>query len=640
MTDPPIAADVPPPAELAEASYFDSGENVLFGWLHARQSPRPGRVGLVTCNPFGYEAICAHRGIRAFAEAAAAIGVPVLRFDYLGTGDSAEIEPWADQIEFWTRDTIAAVREIKRRTGVESVVLLGFRLGALIAMRAAERCPEEIGGLALVSPIISGRRYVKELRTTRLAAMLGAESPEALPDRPLDPQAVTSAGMEISGFSVSAATLGSLARIDFSELSALPVREMLVIDGDTQPVSRPWAESLRGAGANVRYEALPGLVQMLKTAPQFAQNPAAMITAFCDWLKSRDSPVAAGDPSDAPVVAREVAVAARKRMPIVTQLDDPGAPPSTVCEEPLFFGPGSLIFGIITEPQAGEKRRRAVILLNAGADYHVGANGMYVALARRWARRGYVVLRMDFAGIGDSGTLPGHPTDEVFPPGAIDDIRAAVDLVSTRFGTRQISLAGLCSGAYHALRAAVDKLSINRILMINPQNYYWKPGMQITDMQAAEVVRVPSVYRSRAFSLASWVKLFSGQVDLAYISKVLGNRVLLTLESAGRNFARRIRIRLPNDLGWDLMQITARGVKVVLVFARGEPGIELLRIQAGSAVDRLGERCRVHILERGDHVFSKSGPRAALEDLLDDELFAQKSWDESEAPHSALTSES
>ena len=33
------------------------------------------------CKPFGYEAICAHRGLRAFANSAAALGVPTLRFD-------------------------------------------------------------------------------------------------------------------------------------------------------------------------------------------------------------------------------------------------------------------------------------------------------------------------------------------------------------------------------------------------------------------------------------------------------------------------------------------------------------------------------------------------------------------------------
>ena len=34
---------------------------------------------------------------------------------------------------------------------------------------------------------------------------------------------------------------------------------------------------------------------------------------------------------------------------------------------------------------------------------------MYVDLARDWAGRGYIALRMDLAGLGDSGTAPGQP---------------------------------------------------------------------------------------------------------------------------------------------------------------------------------------------------------------------------------------
>jgi hypothetical protein len=80
---------------------------------------------------------------------------------------------------------------------------------------------------------------------------------------------------------------------------------------------------------------------------------------------------------------------------------------------------------------------------------------------------------------------------------------------------------------------------------------------------------------------------------------------------------------LPRDLGWDLEAIVARGIRVVFVFSEYEPGIDLLRLKGGSSVKRLGNRCRVHIIEGADHVFSRSSDRAVLERVLSDELFAR-----------------
>src|SRR2546429_4336658 len=116
--------------------YFDSAAHRLFAWLHQPAVPAAPGLGLVICKPFGYEALCAHRCVRAFAEAAVELGGPTLRFDYRGTGDSADIEPAADQIDVWRQDVAAAVSELRRQTGVQRVCLLGFRLGALLALLA------------------------------------------------------------------------------------------------------------------------------------------------------------------------------------------------------------------------------------------------------------------------------------------------------------------------------------------------------------------------------------------------------------------------------------------------------------------------------------------------------------------------
>lgn len=414
--------------------------------------------------------------------------------------------------------------------------------------------------------------------------------------------------LEVGGFSFSAATLSALALTDIDGMEPPDVSRMLVIDGDTQPTSRGWAEKLSRSGIPTRYVALPGLVEMIMTAPQFASIPRQMIAEMQAWL-----PQFSGDSSQAGGVAGTHFAAGSGRSGTVMHLPESGLSGDGMpFERPVFLTSAPRLFGIVTEPPEGEPRQRAVILLNAGADYHIGASGMYVGLARRWAKRGYVVLRMDLAGLGDSGTRPGRPEDEIFPPAAIDDIRAAIDWMRSHYSVKDITLGGVCSGAYHALRAAAAALLVNRILMVNPENFFWKEGMTVKDMQMAELVRNPGLYREN-FSAAAWKKLTAGQVNVRYILKIYVHRLLLAVESTFRDLARYMRIRVPGDLGWELEQIGKRGVQVVFVFARGEPGIDLLEILGGLSVKRLGSLCKVHIIDSADHVFSRSGPRAILE---------------------------
>src|SRR2546429_8647756 len=142
--------------------YFDSAAHRLFAWLHRPAVPAAPGLGLVICKPFGYEALCAHRCVRAFAEAAVELGVPTLRFDYRGTGDSADIEPAADQIDVWRQDVAAAVREQRRPTRVQCVCLLGFRLGALLAPLAGASAA--VKGEMVPPPAPPGRPLLRELR--------------------------------------------------------------------------------------------------------------------------------------------------------------------------------------------------------------------------------------------------------------------------------------------------------------------------------------------------------------------------------------------------------------------------------------------------------------------------------------------
>jgi alpha-beta hydrolase superfamily lysophospholipase len=607
MSAEPVALAPGAPTDgSAEPLYFTSGEHALFGWLHQSATQPSATTGLVICKPFGYEAQCAHRSLRAFADAASALGMPALRFDYLGAGDSADIDPAADQIESWLRDVAAAVGELRRRTAVQRVCLLGFRLGALLAVLAAERS-SAVDALILVAPVLSGRRYLRELRTTQLAAAAGDDVPAA-----------SSGGLEVGGYPLSAASIAQLSQIELSTVTRPPAAQILMIDRKDLPVGSAWCEKLAQLGAQARYLALPGFVEMMMTPPQFAVVPREMLAASREWLLTLPGIVAPHDER------REPSAIAVQPAASTPTLKVPGGNGGTeVTERPVCLGTAPTLFGIVAEPAPTELRGRAVILLNPGADHHIGAGRMYVSLARRWARRGYVVLRMDLAGLGDSATRSGQPDDQVFPAAVLEDVRVAVDFMRSHYRVSDLTLAGLCSAAYHTLRAAVAGLPLDRVLMVNPQNFSWKESMEVGEVQMVDVVRDLRVYRTRALSANTWKRLLLGQIDVAAVARIYLHRARIVAESRVRDIARWLRIRLPRDLGWELEEIAQRGVRVVFVFARGDPGVELLRIQGGSAVKRLGDLCRVHIIDSADHTFTRSGPRAALEQVLSDELFVR-----------------
>src|ERR1700678_2372594 len=222
---------------VADPLYFESGGNQLFAWLHRPSGPYEANLGVVICKPFGYESICAHRSVREFAQQFAAAGVPALRFDYLGTGDSAEIDENADQIRIWSQDVVAAIHELKSRTGVDRVCLLGIRLGALLAALAAEQC-RLVDSLILVGPVVSGKRYLRELRMTQLAGIAMA----GLGDSEGDPEANRTGPkiLEAGGFSLSAPTLQTLGQVDLQAAAAPAVRSMLILDNDKLPSAKRW----------------------------------------------------------------------------------------------------------------------------------------------------------------------------------------------------------------------------------------------------------------------------------------------------------------------------------------------------------------------------------------------------------------
>lgn len=119
---------------------------------------------VLICPPFGQEAIRAQRSLRVVAERLARQGIPSLRFDYFGTGDSPG-EDGVGHLGRWQQDIIIADSWLRKLSGCHNIIWLGLRLGGTLALQAATQHPDlpQPARIVLWEPVLDGRHYLAHL---------------------------------------------------------------------------------------------------------------------------------------------------------------------------------------------------------------------------------------------------------------------------------------------------------------------------------------------------------------------------------------------------------------------------------------------------------------------------------------------
>jgi len=127
----------------------------------------------VVCHSFGNEQVDLSPTETTVARALAAAGDHVLRFHCRGYGDASDLQtPPGPATQ--ANDVVDAVRQLRALVEPAQVGAIGARLGAAVALLAVDRA--ELARLALVSPVVEGRRYVAELlRFQRMGELTAGE---------------------------------------------------------------------------------------------------------------------------------------------------------------------------------------------------------------------------------------------------------------------------------------------------------------------------------------------------------------------------------------------------------------------------------------------------------------------------------
>lgn len=250
-----------------EAIYMGDASKGLFGCYHA---PRTGPVhdlGIVFCHPLGIEYIRSHRTYHHMAVQLSQLGYPVLRFDFYGCGDSAgEFEEGG--VNLWLDDLSVAIAEIRRRTNISRIALVGLRFGGTLAMLAGIE-KEPIDVMVLWNPVVSGKAHIKEMK--------------ALHENMLQWCNIASGDGEIMGYPFPSPMLTQLSGLDLLTLPKKPADRILVAESERQATSGSLVEVLESSGARVDHRHVPDH-EMWETLDERAVVPYQVMQMIISWL--------------------------------------------------------------------------------------------------------------------------------------------------------------------------------------------------------------------------------------------------------------------------------------------------------------------------------------------------------------------
>ena len=547
------------------------------GWLH----DAPGTRGVVLCNALGHEAMWSHKSMRRFANQLARNGMPTLRFDYHGTGDSSGSESDAARLEMWIGNIVAATRKLRETTGVRDVVLVGLRFGATLAAMASQilQGDEALAGLVLLAPTVAGRTYLREMKVLykNWRAAVDVEDEAGSGDTFQD----------VLGHRYYRETLDHIHAINLNGSHLKPASRVLIFDPFGREGDRLAARYVE-LGAVVELKPFPDYTDLMVESI-YSVGPQATFDDLALWLQ-QEMPERRFAPRVESLPARVFAGEARE-----TPLRIDGADGS----------PERELFGMLCEPASATRRGPLVMIINTGANVHTGDGRLGVEFARRLAAQGVASVRIDISGIGEtpaSDWVDGKTP--LYSARAIEDVCQAAAWFSAR-GYPGVALFGICSGGYLGIHAAARSPHIDGVVAVNLQRFVWGENETLEEAMQKQGQSM-QLYMRSARSLSKWMNVLHGRshirAKLRVVARRLARRGAIAAANATHDLT-RVAIGTTGRAQALAAQLNRKGVEVRLVYGTFNRGLEELNTYFGHGGRRLKryEHIQVARIDKIDH---------------------------------------
>ena len=239
-----------------EPNWLGPPSRGLYSALHHATSP--ASIGVVLVPPLLHEQPRSRRFVAEVASQLAESGLPCLRFDFHGTGDSPGR---GDEVDFASMagDLKVATAALRSHTGVEQVVLLAWRGAALLAQPWLQQ-GRQGDRVVLWEPIMDGASWLRDLQ--RSDAHERASRPRP---RPGVPRTNLQDDGQLMGFAASPRLRQDLA-------------EARVVQADPSQTASTWAV-VRAGSPSLPVE-VAKLFELPAGAPTFEGGVAMEATMF------------------------------------------------------------------------------------------------------------------------------------------------------------------------------------------------------------------------------------------------------------------------------------------------------------------------------------------------------------------------